>query len=438
MTTRLISLTLAIATIAPAWSADYVPRPKRSAKAAPVTAQIWRPGTQTTYENYGSWELTEISRFTYDRQGRQLTQYLDSYSSNGEIGSRSLYTYEYGNDNSRFTRRQTDTSTDGVYYDPSTLTVRRYDERVPSVIIENTESIWSGAAWVERGNCYRREIERDLNGNITRVTVSVPYEGEYSPMDRLTITYGEDGRPATMLHEVLTQGTEPGTFVWGVSQEYLDCVWDECNGQITAVEDLPYGGNRLSSARIRVAEGVYGTLNFTYPDEMGSYRSVQKFVDNGLVKNVIGTMTVLDEYGSYDFTVEEISGLGSMIERYAETERYHLDEYGNETLIYTSVTENGIETIYGWMRGESEYNALHGYPEVYTVSERDPDTGDFEPRMRVEFADYIDAAGVTSVETDSSAEPEYYDLRGIRIENPTAPGIYIRRTGTQADKIIVR
>lgn len=439
MTTRFIILLLAVAATLPAWSADYMPRPHRlQAQAKAAAEQIWRHGTQTTYEYFDGWELTEISRFTYDRQGRQLTQYLDAYDSNGTITNRSRYTYEYGSDNRRFTRRQTDTSIEGIYYDPSELTRRRYDERIDYAIVENIEATWGGVDWIEQGNCYQREITRNDDGNVVSVVVSVPYNGYYTPIQRTTLTYGDDGLPTTMLLEVLTQGDEPGTFVWGVSQEYLECKWNQFNGQILSVEDLPYYGNRLASAKIRVAEGVYGTLSYTYPDEMGSYRAVQKFTDNGLIKDIVATMTVLDDNGSYDFVIEEISGLGSVIERYAETEKFHLDAFGNNTLIYASSTTNGRESIEMWMTGEIEYNATTGYPEVYTLSERNAETGDFELRMRVEFTDIVDAAGVEAIGSDSNAPAEYFDLRGLRIASPTAPGLYIRRCGSQVDKILVR
>ena len=35
-------------------------------------------------------------------------------------------------------------------------------------------------------------------------------------------------------------------------------------------------------------------------------------------------------------------------------------------------------------------------------------------------------------------EPEYYDLRGVRIHTPPLPGIYIRRQGAKTSKIVVR
>lgn len=44
-----------------------------------------------------------------------------------------------------------------------------------------------------------------------------------------------------------------------------------------------------------------------------------------------------------------------------------------------------------------------------------------------------------TADTDASAPVEYYDLRGIRVDgNYLAPGIYVRRQGSQVSKIIVR
>lgn len=51
-----------------------------------------------------------------------------------------------------------------------------------------------------------------------------------------------------------------------------------------------------------------------------------------------------------------------------------------------------------------------------------------------------DFSMVLPVEDDFSPQPgmvEYYNLQGIRVENP-APGLYIRRTGNSVEKIIIR
>lgn len=57
---------------------------------------------------------------------------------------------------------------------------------------------------------------------------------------------------------------------------------------------------------------------------------------------------------------------------------------------------------------------------------------------------YSQLAGVEDVKTDSltetdNAEPVYYTLQGIRVApNALTPGLYIRRTGNKAEKIIIR
>ena len=49
------------------------------------------------------------------------------------------------------------------------------------------------------------------------------------------------------------------------------------------------------------------------------------------------------------------------------------------------------------------------------------------------------SAGISGVGADNSNAPvEYYDLRGVRVADPSAPGFYIRRQGSEVSKIIVR
>ncbi len=50
---------------------------------------------------------------------------------------------------------------------------------------------------------------------------------------------------------------------------------------------------------------------------------------------------------------------------------------------------------------------------------------------------FYDAAGIADIEDDSQAPVEYYDLRGIRVENPSA-GLYIRRQGSQVSKVLIK
>jgi hypothetical protein len=48
-------------------------------------------------------------------------------------------------------------------------------------------------------------------------------------------------------------------------------------------------------------------------------------------------------------------------------------------------------------------------------------------------------AGVDNITVDNSNAPvEYYNLNGVRVANPTAPGLYVRRQGTSATKHLLR
>jgi hypothetical protein len=47
-------------------------------------------------------------------------------------------------------------------------------------------------------------------------------------------------------------------------------------------------------------------------------------------------------------------------------------------------------------------------------------------------------SGIADITTDANAPVEYYNLAGLRLNTPTAPGIYLRRQGTQVSKIIIK
>ena len=48
-------------------------------------------------------------------------------------------------------------------------------------------------------------------------------------------------------------------------------------------------------------------------------------------------------------------------------------------------------------------------------------------------------AGVEAVTVDSdNSQPEWYTLQGVKIDEPTAPGVYVRRTGSRTEKVAVK
>ena len=59
----------------------------------------------------------------------------------------------------------------------------------------------------------------------------------------------------------------------------------------------------------------------------------------------------------------------------------------------------------------------------------------FIKAIDVEFAKV--STGVEEVEVEESAEAVYYNLQGVRVENP-ASGLYIRVAGKTASKVYIR
>ncbi len=49
-------------------------------------------------------------------------------------------------------------------------------------------------------------------------------------------------------------------------------------------------------------------------------------------------------------------------------------------------------------------------------------------------------AGVSNVAVDGSydSEPSWYNMQGVKVAEPTSPGIYIRKAGNNTAKVVVK
>lgn len=410
---------------------SYLPSSKYKVEAAETA--LWCAGSEKVYMQIdGEWMLIEHYTTTYDDMGNFLVRELIGYDESGIVESYARNTYVYGNLNRYYTENLAETSPDGFSWTNSELIKRRYDERVPSVVIENEDYLWRGVEWNKSGNNYRRAITRDANGNITEVEISVPYMGIYDPIDRLTLTYDDRNVAIDIRHEVLTTGAN-GDFVWALSSHYKNIVWNKFNGQVTNVEDLPTADNRMASAEVWVSGDNYAQLVINYTDDNGSFVSNLTGKIDGTPTRQIITQRVLDSYGSYERVMEETSGVGALTMTYVVTDREVVDAYGLPLEIYSAEGEKGSEIVYNDIKGTVEYDPVHGYPLVY-VQHDDVEDAD---AMRVEYSDYVDAAGVADIEAETGAAT-YYNLRGIQLDSPSTPGIYIRRIGDRVDKVVVK
>lgn len=402
---------------------------------------IWRAETQHVYYYNETWAPAEDYQTKYDSRGNIIERVTSELGADGHPRSYVRVTCEYGNEDSYYTRRLTEISDDGVNWVPSRLIEREYDERMPGVITANTEYMWQVNDWAKVGNCYTRTIKRNDDGNVTEVTIAVLYMGDYDPTERLVVTYGSDGLPTDLTQSMLTTDGVGG-FIWVEGDHLANIKWDSFNGQLVSIDRLPSPGNHIKSAAVKVEDGVYAQTTYTYPDEEGSFVAVSRCVVDGVPVTETMSYTVVDEWGSYDYSIEELVTYGPLTMSYGSKEQYRVDAYGLETLVYVTEWEDDEEYVVSHAIGDVVYNSEHGYPESYILSEIDPESGDLNYLAKIEYEDYVNvAAGVEGVSIDSADNrvSEFYDINGVRYDSlPSLPGLYIERRGSAARKVVVR
>lgn len=440
-------LTVAVLTAAGTMAAPSLPSPfskakkthktemRKAAKKAPrLRAEsrnsLWRPGTQIVSEwNPDEETWAEYAKYitTYDNAGHILTDKIVSLEGEGA----NLTTYEY-NEYGMPVKKLVTISADGSAFVNYSNTVREYDPTVHSVIISNTESIWMDEAWQEQGNCYRRDVTRNADGNVTEVVIRTLYDGNYEATQKMTVEYGADKKAVRIVISVLDYD-ENGDLTMVPEMEYKDIVWHRTNGQIISDEDITSVDNGIASCTVIDIDGEnYVTVE--YPDDKGSFKSNLKYA----MGEISVDLKMLDEYGSYDYSQEEIyREEGQEDYLYSIEERYRINEYGLETELYSAEGEGEDLEITGWMKAEIESNPEYGYPDLFTMTEYNPDEDVFDNMMQIKFEDYTDVSGVKGAsDEDSQAPAEYYNLQGMRIQGEPASGIYIRRQGSEVTKIL--
>lgn len=279
----------------------------------------------------------------------------------------------------------------------------------------------------------------------------MPYEGKMDPTERYLVEYGEDGKANRFEYVKLENYGE--TMEWESQIVYSDIVWDAFDGQIYDPESLIYENNRIASATITQYGGIETQLRATYNlnDEfIGSY-SVEQFTDygGGMTYKVVTTNHIEDNYGSYraltqtDVTYPaEEEGEEPLTEVMKESEQYVVNEFGLEMLIYSVMAADGEIMVFENMRADLETDPVYGYPLTYIrklAPEENPQAIPSEPKLKIEFADYYDVAGLRAIAPAESADApvRYFDLSGRAVAKP-ANGIFIRQQGSKAEKVLVK
>ncbi len=418
----------------------------RSGFAAPQSETtgdkpIWRPGTREVFYWDDEWVPIEKYTDTYTNKGlvevEECTDLMD--------GTVSVETNTY-NANGMLSSRLTQFGEEGVEeLENSQLVERSYDERLTNVIVENNNWFWVNGEWSQIGNNYRRIIERDGAGNITSVVIATLYQGEFDPSQRLTITYGDNGEAVSMVEEVLAFDDE-GQLVWEVSQSLENIVWDTTDGQLYDIEDIFDGANRMKSGTM-IMEDIVAEVNVEYMEAgQGYITTMSTTVDDMFQLIVTARVDLLDASGygkgSYRETVNTAFVFsGQVIDEETVTESIIYDDYGIELLVESTWTYEGETETMECMRNSVGYDMTYGYPLEAEAWMYDPETEEMYLYMKCIYSDYTDVSKQTQVvmtPTTNESDVEYYTLQGIRVTDPSqTPGVYIRRQGAEAHKIIV-
>lgn len=414
---------------------------------APAEATEWLPGSVEIEEYYeGNWELAGTTFYTYSPEGLMLTEEGD--------GSRITYTYD---DNGNMTEKLTETTLNGITYQPSERVTYGYDTVLKNFMVSLTTHYYTNGAWNRNGQNARFDIQRNAAGAITSVKRYdwTSYMGDVC-VSSLEITHGADGKASSMAYSEYSYDTGDLQPVQSVS----NLQWITTDGQITNIDDYTSPTNRAKSATVTYAEGDEYNIQYAYPDnDSESYVGAltAKYVDSDVTYDIRGTETYtqLDQQ-SYELDITQDYYDGDTFLFNARQIQREILGMGDLTIeTYYAEAYDGALEVYQWSRGAFEYDTADGHPVSHTLEDFTPagyeeeetadastlaePEGTWTPVMRVKFYD-VEKAGIqdiTADNNDANAPVEYYNMQGIRVNNPT-PGLYICRQGRTVTKQLVR
>lgn len=418
----------------------------RASVTAAAQPQLWRAAKIAHYywqindyeTNAGEWFISRTETCTYNRAG-QVTSRSDE---NQKV------VFEYDADGRCIS--ETSSYFDGMGFTPSNKVEYTYDNVVKNLVTDEKFYSYQDGKW-NLNEERRTVIIRNADNNITKIVEQGMYSYDETPgwqdQSLVEIDYGTD-KKATSFKVYEYDNNEPS-----VQAELVDIVWERTDGQIVFFQfdeaEFFLGANLIKSAKGPKAS------NYPYAGDI-LYTVTYKANDGGYVMNATmnGTKyasqdyTVLDAYGSYtseDFEIDYDSmddGTyqpdGPQLDSYTRIyDAYGLELKNSETSYTDGDKANGISYQYE-MTATVTYDPTHGYPLEY-ISRSTYDGQAPQYNERIVYSDYYDVieAGVTDVEIDSNAPVEYYNLQGVRVENPTS-GLYIRRRGNTATKVLIK
>lgn len=425
-----------------------------------AAGDIWMPGKVAEYtwiEDDSEWSL--YNEKTFDYFGGGLVKSVGMKDEWQTTNSK----YQYNDEGllTHYTDSYFDESTQ--QFIPSNRRIYNYDYMLTRACVQMLYYTWNNNEWLDTEGEYAG-IERNKDRNIVRVTQIISIGYKHYVNSRYDIEYGSDGKAS----KITMLGKE--SFYYDVFETECvlsDIVWDRTDGQILLVNYTPSVDieNPYDYEPSTYETGLFGPDNrvasFTMVSE--DYGNVKLNVTVDYSESTFHVVAKTDAGKTYiDWEYNDLSGIdghgpGSYESKQFEIdidydedtdthyevemleyEKYYTDAYGLMLLDEEIQYEDGELDDYYKKVGTVEYDPTYGYPVSYVVTEEED--GEMYNEYKVVYSDYEQCSGITDVTVDSENAPvEYFNLQGVKMEGDNlAPGLYIRRQGAKAQKVLVK
>lgn len=406
----------------------------------------YRPHVQKIYSyDDGNWAQESTYTFQYDQAGRVVC--LDIDEEDGIQRTESTY-----DANGMLLTEVNSVSVDGgKTFTPDSKRVQTYDKVLPQLTLTKDRYTWNADdnEWIATYDAFRREITRDADGNVTSLTLSVPYMGEFDATQRITNTFDPVTKQALTFK--LEEQDENGE--WNTSQYLRDLVWEQTNGQLVdQFDNWREYGNLVKSATISEVDETtgetvdFGKVNVTYShsaDNQLNFREEINYTDE--LSRSVTELNYNDQYGSYTnnyYDLEDVNGDGVLTDdekTYEESAVVSVDEHGNVVKEegYMLNDEGTTEQSYG-TKYEYTYDPAHSdAAKEIVISEYDYDAGKYAPTMKIVTesftSDVTSVGGIKAGMVDDSNV--VYNMQGMKT-NGMEKGISIVKRNGKTIKIL--
>ncbi len=158
-----------------------------------------------------------------------------------------------------------------------------------------------------------------------------------------------------------------------------------------------------------------------------------------LTEDGVGPYKQSNNYAGSNVSLGGWEKKGSSVEMLYEDVAIYVDPYAGVTGSIPTTIKSGEKYEYTYKMTIPRGTYANANKVNFIVYVLDSQTGEIVNATVSDSADKGDNSGIADAVVDSNenAPVEYFNLQGVRVENPAAGNLYIRRQGTEVKKVIL-